>query len=167
MLVVRPLRLPSWLTLDPENQEISYLQVKEHRTVQFCFAVEEHAPVHHPEKIEFAVTARSGTNWKTEVALSVSPPSSFRLFQNYPNPFNPETRISYELREDSHVTLAIFNVTGQMVVCLADEDERAGYHEIIWNAANFAGSMYLVHLSAHRGNGEQLFRATRKIVLIK
>ncbi|MFQ5710046.1 MAG: hypothetical protein ACE5HO_21535, partial [bacterium] len=59
-------------------------------------------------------------------------PRSFALEQNYPNPFNPSTEIKYELPENGHVTLTIFNIIGQRVRTLVDEQLPAGYYNALW-----------------------------------
>jgi hypothetical protein len=63
-------------------------------------------------------------------------PTDFNLQQNYPNPFNPETVIKFSLREDSWVTLKVYNVLGQLVTTLVDEQKSAGEYAVMWNGKN-------------------------------
>jgi len=67
-------------------------------------------------------------------------PREFRLLQNYPNPFNPETFIAYQLPEAGRVTLAIYNLLGQLVKTLVDEHQEAGFYKVRWDGANNAGA---------------------------
>ncbi|HUL45184.1 MAG TPA: 5'-nucleotidase C-terminal domain-containing protein [Bacteroidota bacterium] len=80
---------------------------------------------------------------------------------NYPNPFNPSTTISCILPASTHVSLSIYNTLGQMVATLVNDDERAGTHEIRWNAGNAASGIYFYHLIA--GSSVE----TRKMILAK
>jgi hypothetical protein len=59
---------------------------------------------------------------------------------NHPNPFNPGTTIEYSIAKDSHVRLAIYNVKGQLVRTLVDDDLPRGSHSVLWDATNNAGS---------------------------
>ncbi len=52
---------------------------------------------------------------------------------NYPNPFNPETTVSFTLPQDGKVSIKVFNVRGQLVKTLVDNNLNAGKHEIVWN----------------------------------
>ena len=71
----------------------------------------------------------------TKVARSNSQlPETVNLFQNYPNPFNPETVIAYELTQHSDVHLAVFNLAGQNVKTLVNEQQQAGRHKVTWTA---------------------------------
>jgi len=88
-------------------------------------------------------------------------PSSFSLSQNYPNPFNPTTTIEYALPRSGDVVLAIYNLRGEEVSRFADGEQPAGYHSVIWNAANVASGIYFYRLQA----GD--FVQTRKMVLLK
>ena len=66
-------------------------------------------------------------------------PSIFALYQNYPNPFNPQTEISYYLPYESYTRLNIFNLRGQQIITLVDEDKKNGLHKIQWNGLNETG----------------------------
>ena len=74
-----------------------------------------------------------------------------KLNQNYPNPFNPVTTISYNLKEDDFVSLAVFNLKGQKIIDLVDEKQNAGLHMITWkgtdnNGINVSSGIYLYKL---------------------
>jgi len=53
------------------------------------------------------------------------------LYQNYPNPFNPSTNILYDLNEQSRVQLNVFNLKGQKIITLVNDNESAGTHSVI------------------------------------
>ena len=60
-------------------------------------------------------------------------PKSFYISQNYPNPFNPETTISFSIPKDSKVEISIYNVKGQKIKTLTNENLQSGYYKVIWN----------------------------------
>jgi len=62
------------------------------------------------------------------------------LDQNYPNPFNANTEICYQIPEDSHVSIVVFNSMGQQVRSLVDAEQRAGRYEITWDGRDNMGS---------------------------
>ena len=97
-------------------------------------------------------------------------PEQFSLLQNYPNPFNHETHISYELpdvqKAMTHVSLYIYNMKGQLVRKLVDEDKSSGLHTVLWNGKNELGEsapsgLYLYSLTV--GN----FKTSRKMLFLK
>jgi len=63
---------------------------------------------------------------------------NFELF-NYPNPFNPTTTISFSISDDSKIELSIFNIKGQKVKELLNDQITAGEHSIIWNGEDVSG----------------------------
>jgi hypothetical protein len=66
-------------------------------------------------------------------------PETLQLAQNVPNPFNPLTVISFDLPGDDHVTLSIFNTSGQLVTTLLDHPLTAGSHRVMWKGRNQKG----------------------------
>ncbi len=88
-------------------------------------------------------------------------PGRFDLSQNYPNPFNPLTTISYQLSKFSHTTLKVYDVLGNVVATLVNEEKPAGTYEVTWNAGNLSSGVYFYQLKA--GN----FLSKKKMVLLK
>ena len=66
-------------------------------------------------------------------------PKDFSLAQNYPNPFNPTTTVSYALPTNAFVKLVVYNILGQKVKTLVDEEQTAGFRQVVWNGQNDRG----------------------------
>ncbi len=97
-------------------------------------------------------------------------PASFQLEQNYPNPFNPSTSIWFDLPTRAKVTLTVFNLLGQEVSTLVDEDLPAGRHLSTWdghsdNGAPVASGIYFYKLIADADDNK--FVETKKMMLLK
>ncbi|MCP4568110.1 MAG: T9SS type A sorting domain-containing protein [FCB group bacterium] len=88
-------------------------------------------------------------------------PGQFELRQNYPNPFNPSTTIDFSLPERAHVQLKIYNILGQEIETLIDEQMNAGQYNVVWNAEHFASGLYFYRLS-HKNQA-----LTKKMTLLK
>ncbi len=78
-------------------------------------------------------------------------PKKFALEQNYPNPFNPSTQIRFAIAKSGPVTLRIFNIRGQMVKTLLDEEKEPDFYELSWdgtddNGIRQASGVYILHL---------------------
>jgi len=96
----------------------------------------------------------------------VSLPKNFGLTQNYPNPFNGQTNIEFQISSQSSVKIQIFNILGQEIKTLLDEEKSPGYYTIIWDSKNdFGDSMnsgiYFIKFSAGK------FTETKKMTLLK
>ncbi|MEX0721397.1 MAG: T9SS type A sorting domain-containing protein [Balneolaceae bacterium] len=88
-------------------------------------------------------------------------PKEFELSQNYPNPFNPVTQIKYSVPEETKVQLTIFNLLGQTVAELVNEQKSPGRYTVSWDAENNSSGVYMYRLVA----GENIL--TNKMMLIK
>ena len=77
-------------------------------------------------------------------------PESFSLGQNSPNPFNGSTTISFTLPEQSHITLDIYNITGQKVAELISETRGVGTYSEVWHPGNLASGTYFMVLNTSR-----------------
>ncbi|MAL16844.1 MAG: hypothetical protein CL667_03950 [Balneola sp.] len=89
-------------------------------------------------------------------------PQQAELQQNYPNPFNPTTVIRYGVPQSSEVRLEVFDMLGRKVATLVNnEKQRAGWHQVNFDASRLASGMYLYRIVA----GQHV--QTRKMLLIK
>ena len=102
------------------------------------------------------------TPFATEVKkLSNGVPMEFDLQQNYPNPFNPTTQFQFSIAAPGHATLKIFNILGQEVASIVNEELSPGNYSRMWDASGFSSGIYFCRLAAGS------FTETRKIVLMK
>lgn len=97
---------------------------------------------------------------------TIAAPKFYALDQNYPNPFNPSTTITYKLKDDSKVKLNIFNVRGQLVRELVEDDKIAGEYSIQWDGLDNSGlkvpsGLYFYSIQANN------FKATKKMAFTK
>ncbi|MBI2420388.1 MAG: T9SS type A sorting domain-containing protein [Ignavibacteriales bacterium] len=91
-------------------------------------------------------------------------PASFQLAQNFPNPFNPETIISYQLNQKSHVTLEVFDIVGNNIALLVDRVQEPGNYHVPFSSMKskgLAAGMYFYRLKADN----QI--AVKKMVLLR
>jgi hypothetical protein len=88
-------------------------------------------------------------------------PAEYSLEQNYPNPFNPSTTIKFTVPKESNVNLSIYNVLGELVSTVVNEQMKPGYYEYEFNASSLASGIYLYRIKA----GD--FIKTLKMVLMK
>jgi len=104
-----------------------------------------------------------GNDDESNPVLENNKVSDFKLERNFPNPFNPETVIKFNLPEASRVSLNVYNVLGQVVRTLVNEELSAGLHSIIWDGKNAQGSdvssgVYFCRIKA--GDFESTMRMT-------
>ena len=85
----------------------------------------------------------------------------FGLEQNYPNPFNPTTEINYTIAKDGFVSLTVYNALGQEIVKLVNEVQKAGRHQVSFNANRLASGVYYYRLESSGKN------MAKKMLLLK
>jgi hypothetical protein len=88
-------------------------------------------------------------------------PLDFSLHQNYPNPFNPTTKIKYSIPQLSNVIIKVFDILGNEIETLVNEEKQAGTYELTWDAENLVSGVYFYQLQTDS------FVETRKMVLMK
>jgi hypothetical protein len=105
------------------------------------------------------------------VNIEVEIPLVYSLEQNYPNPFNPSTNIKYSISEDGFVKLAVYNLLGEEVTVLVNNEQKAGRYEVVFStiggsasggdASRFASGVYMYRLESNN------FISIKKMILIK
>ncbi len=88
-------------------------------------------------------------------------PTNYILNQNYPNPFNPSTRIKYSVPQSSNVIIKVFDILGNEIEALVNEEKSTGTYELTWYATNLPSGVYFYRLRAGS------FVETKKMILMK
>lgn len=90
-----------------------------------------------------------------------SVPTYFNLEQNYPNPFNPSTKISWQSPVSGHQTLKVYDVLGNEVATLVNEEKPAGVYEVEFDASQLSSGIYFFKLQAGS------YIQTKKMILLR
>ncbi|GEM_PF-253765 len=102
----------------------------------------------------------------TDVNSEEAIPTSFALYQNYPNPFNPSTTIKFAVPNTAQVAIDIYDLNGQKIASIMNEEKSAGYYTVSWNGKNNSGAEVtsgIYFYSIRAGN----FSEVRKMLLLK
>lgn len=99
--------------------------------------------------------------YSQELEIVNDKPGAFELSQNYPNPFNPSTIIKFSVPADVQIKLSVYNMLGELVETLVNENLKAGFYEITFNASGFASGHYFYRLESEN------FVEVKKMLLIK
>lgn len=105
-------------------------------------------------------TTNGGVSFVKEEQIT-GMPTEFLLSQNYPNPFNPSTKIKYSVPQISNVVIKVFDILGNEIETLVNEEKPRGTYEVTWYAENLPSGVYFYQLKV--GN----FIETKKILLLK
>ena len=104
--------------------------------------------------------------YSSAVEVEVLAPREFALNQNFPNPFNPSTTITFSLAADAKVSLKVFDILGQEVMTIVNNNLSAGAHEYTFDAANFNSGVYFYRIEATAVDGQN-FTSVKKMILTK
>lgn len=113
------------------------------------------------------------TGGGVKIAISVESqggaiPKEFAIKQNYPNPFNPTTKIDYQVPTDSKVILEVYNIAGQKVAELVNQDLPAGFYSVNFGATSkLASGVYIYRINASDKASGKIFSDTKKMMLLK
>ena len=102
-----------------------------------------------------------GTDKATSIETITEVPKTFGLTQNYPNPFNPSTKIRYSVPQISNVTIKVFDILGNEIETLVNEEKTVGTYEVTWYAEQLPSGVYFYQLQA----GDYI--STKKMILMK
>lgn len=105
-------------------------------------------------------TTNGGVSFVEEEELNEIP-TEFVLLPNYPNPFNPSTKIKYSIPQISNVTIKVFDLLGNEIETLVNEEKPAGTYEITWYAESLPSGIYFYQLKAG------VYTAVKKMILLK
>ena len=143
---------PDWVVFEASNVVLDEIPSREKRDARFPFRVLE-GEADRTGTVRLAVTDAQGRflahraiPFRAELALKET-----RLYSPYPNPANPKATIRYVLREPAHMRLEVYNVVGQRIRTLVDEEKPAGMWRITWDGRNDGGAVvatgvYLIRL---------------------
>jgi hypothetical protein len=113
----------------------------------------------------YKLAPRTNSDFVGYAAVNVkektSAPVAYQLNQNYPNPFNPSTVISYSVPREGLVKLKIYNLLGQEVMTLVNQNQSAGLHKVSFNASKFNSGVYFYSLETDN------FKSVKKMMLLK
>ncbi|MCF8243302.1 MAG: T9SS type A sorting domain-containing protein [Melioribacteraceae bacterium] len=88
-------------------------------------------------------------------------PLVYKLKQNYPNPFNPSTTIKYELPDEGHVVIKLYDVLGREIQTLVNESKSPGRYEIKFDGSKLSSGVYIYRIEAGQ------FTSIKKLMLMK
>jgi hypothetical protein len=99
--------------------------------------------------------------WAATPSFKAAVVTEYALHQNYPNPFNPSTEIVYDVLDQTHVTLKVYNVMGQEVATLVNNDMSTGRYAVTFDASGLTSGLYFYTVTM----GD--FTATKKMLLVQ
>ena len=144
------------------------LNPKEEKEIVYTFDVDYNIGITQADTIEFFITDNKSVFLTKQFILQYSLPTEYKLEQNYPNPFNPTTKIRYSipstllsLGEGLGVRLIVYDILGNEVTTLVNEQKEPGYYELDFNASQFASGVYIYRLQAGS------YASTKKMMVLK
>jgi len=123
----------------------------------------------------YAVTAVYSSGTSPAVTIQVNDPANSNqnaspfvtaLQGNNPNPFNPETAISFTLATESHVSIEIYNLRGQKVSTLLNDNMSSGAHKVLWNGTDSNGKPVASGVYTYKMKSGA-YTCTRKMIMLK
>ena len=152
---------PEWIKFNKETVLIEKLASGNSEDVSFTFSSKETSEINEEGTITFSIQTVNGKSWQKLFKVQAVLPDKFELMQNYPNPFNPTTTVKFSLPTDIRVTLKVFNILGETVKVLVDEERKAGIHYVEFDASSLSSGVYFFSIDA----GD--FKAVKKMLLMK
>jgi hypothetical protein len=162
----------------PDTYEVDIPQVPDSNTVvQYYLEASDLAsnigydPAGAPDT-SYSFVGGATTDEKLGTEEQVMIPTEFALHQNLPNPFSSVTSIQYSVVRPTHIALNIYDIAGNLVKILVNEEKKPGYYTVHWDGKDGQGQrvspgIYFYRLEAHTGLGTGGFKNTKKLILLK
>ncbi len=151
---------PKGIELCSNLVSLSKLKPGEEKVALFSFDAKR-IPGTQKDTLKFLITDNKGGSWKKEIVIEYALPKEFKLEQNYPNPFNPTTTIEFTIPLNGRYNLSVYNILGQLVNQLSEDEYVSGYYKVNFDAARLASGMYIYRLSGNNVN------ISKKMILMK
>ena len=155
---------PAPIELSPGEFEQIHIIINVNSTGGFSFNMTfSGGELSEPLNYDFTFNTADNAGIENENQIPGSPAA---LSQNFPNPFNPSTSIAFDLQENGHVSIEIYNLKGEKVKTLINRFIQAGDHSIIWtgdddNGNNVSSGIYFYKMKTGR------YTSTKKMSLMK
>ena len=167
-LEIRLIRNSQNLTFIQTEKMIENITQGEETKATFTFDVDYNIGNVNADTIEFMITDNKSVYLTKQFILQYTLPTEYKLEQNYPNPFNPSTKIRYSIpnviaseTKQSAVKLIVYDILGNEVRILVNEQKEPGYYEVDFNASGFASGVYIYRLQSGS------FVSTKKMMVLK
>ena len=165
------------LSFRETSDEMIILAPNEEKEITYTFDVNYNIVNIEADTVEFLITDNKTIHLTKQFIFTYTQPKEFRLEQNYPNPFNPSTKIRYTIpmnpplspftkggsgeSRGGFVTLKVYDILGNEVATLVNEEKPAGYYEVEFNAGRIASGVYIYRLTSEK------FVSTKKMMVVK
>lgn len=169
-LEVKLIKNSNHLTFNQTEKMIENIFQGEETEATFTFDVDYNIGNVEADTIEFMITDNKSVYLTKQFILQYALPTEFKLEQNYPNPFNPSTRIRYtvpidEKRKTREVSLIIYDILGNEVRTLVNEQKEPGYYEVDFSTtggvSQLASGVYIYRLQTGS------YVSTKKMMVLK
>jgi hypothetical protein len=145
-----------WQTMGFVRGKGTTTEIQNYSFIDDLFGVTESRLSYRLKQIDF-----NGTYDYSEEIEILRAPATFSLEQNYPNPFNPTTSIQYAIGSRQIITLKVYDVLGNEIATLVNEEKPAGEYEVEFNASELTSGIYFYQLKSGS------FVETKKMILLK
>jgi len=158
---------PDWINFNSKKIDITKVPQSQEIIAKFLFDAERTMNTGQSSDIKFKITTSEGKEFFKTINIKSSVPDKFELNQNYPNPFNPTTKITFTLPKNSKVNLNVYNILGERVVELVNEEKKSGYYEYDFDGSRLASGMYIYKIQVYLTAGVAEFSSVKKMLLLK
>ena len=146
--------------------KIGFIEGKGNSATKNDYLFEDKNPTGYTIQYRLKQIDNNGNFKYSDVVTITVIPKDFSI-GNYPNPFNPSTKIRYTIPSESMINLVIYNIIGERIDELKNEQQQPGTYEINWNGSGHPSGIYLLSIIESPVNGSAKNSKTIKINLIK